>query len=60
ATDIGPAAVPAGRLGIDLTFLAAGFAGVIGGAWLLVEGAVAAASALGVSQAVIGLTIVAV
>jgi cation:H+ antiporter len=49
-----------GRLVRDIAFLAAGFAGVIGGAWLLVEGAVAAAGALGVSQAVIGLTIVAV
>lgn len=60
AADDAIATAPKSRLWIDLAFLALGFAGVIGGAWLLVEGAVAAASALGVSQAVIGLTIVAV
>lgn len=60
ASNTGTAVMPSGRLVRDIAFLAAGFAGVIGGAWLLVEGAVAAATALGVSQAVIGLTIVAV
>jgi len=56
----GSVAAPALRLPLSLVMLAVGFAGVIGGAWLLVQGAVAAASALGVSQAIIGLTIVAV
>lgn len=55
-----PATRPAGRLWVEITFLAAGFVGVIAGAGLLVDGAVSAATALGVSQAVIGLTIVAV
>ena len=55
-----PATGPAGRLWVELGFLAAGFVGVILGAGLLVDGAVSAATALGVSQAVIGLTIVAV
>ncbi|WP_429910625.1 calcium/sodium antiporter [Glycocaulis sp.] len=55
-----PATRPAGRLRVELAFLGAGFAGVIFGAGLLVDGAVSAATALGVSQAVIGLTIVAV
>lgn len=58
--DAGGVTAPAGRLLPSLLLLAGGFAGVIGGAWLLVEGAVAAAGALGVSQAVIGLTIVAI
>ncbi|KPP81469.1 MAG: cation:H+ antiporter [Oceanicaulis sp. HLUCCA04] len=53
-------AAPVLKLPLSLVMLAGGFAGVIGGAWLLVQGAVAAASALGVSQAIIGLTIVAV
>ncbi|MAW87219.1 MAG: sodium:calcium antiporter [Phyllobacteriaceae bacterium] len=52
---------PEGR---SLTFLvlvtAAGLAALFGGARLLVDGATAIATALGVSQAVIGLTIVAV
>lgn len=56
----GSVAAPALKLPLSLVMLAGGFAGVIGGAWLLVQGAVAAASALGVSQAIIGLTIVAV
>ncbi|MFC4725371.1 calcium/sodium antiporter [Glycocaulis abyssi] len=55
-----PATRPAGRLWVELAFLGAGFAGVIFGAGLLVDGAVSAATALGVPQAVIGLTIVAV
>ncbi len=50
---------PASAL-LGVVLLAAGLAGVIGGAWLLVEGAVALASALGVSQALIGLTVVAI
>lgn len=38
----------------------AGLLGVIGGAWLLVTGAVTVAGGLGISEAVIGLTVVAV
>ncbi|PWE18582.1 sodium:calcium antiporter [Marinicauda salina] len=41
-------------------FLGLGIAGVVGGAWLLVTGAVAIAGALGVPETVIGLSIVAV
>ncbi|MFQ5939111.1 MAG: sodium:calcium antiporter, partial [Alphaproteobacteria bacterium] len=46
--------------GLTLAFLIGGLAGVIGGAHLLLEGAVSVARALGVSEAVIGLTLVAV
>lgn len=51
---------PETRLWIAALMLAAGLAGVIAGAALLVEGAVTLARAAGVSDAVIGLTIVAV
>ncbi|MCW5725080.1 MAG: calcium/sodium antiporter [Maricaulaceae bacterium] len=48
------------RLAIALALFAAGLFGVIFGAGLLVDGAVGAAQALGVSETVIGLTVVAV
>lgn len=51
---------PAGRPRIAALMLAAGLIGVVGGAALLVRGAVNLAQAAGVSEAVIGLTIVAV
>ena len=46
--------------GLTLAFLIGGLAGVILGSHLLLEGAVSVARALGVSEAVIGLTLVAV
>ncbi len=48
-----------GNLGADLLFIAAGFGLLILGANFLVEGAVTFARLLGISEAVIGLTIVA-
>lgn len=49
-----------GRLPVALALTALGLTGVVAGAWLLLEGAVALAEDLGVSQTVIGLTVVAV
>lgn len=46
--------------GMIALYLLAGLAILIGGAWLLVEGATGIARALGVSETVIGLTVVAV
>lgn len=63
ARDTGAEAVPsisgmgAGRIAL---FLGGGLAALIGGAWLLVEGATGIARLLGVSETVIGLTVVAV
>jgi cation:H+ antiporter len=51
---------PAGKPLLAAVMLAAGLVGVVGGAALLVQGAVTLAEAAGVSEAVIGLTIVAV
>jgi cation:H+ antiporter len=45
---------------VDLLFLIAGLVGLVAGAHLLVDGAVAVAERFGVSQIVIGLTIIAV
>jgi cation:H+ antiporter len=63
ARDAADAPVPeiAGLSGWAIAaFLAAGLAALVGGAWLLVEGATAIAQDLGVGETVIGLTIVAV
>lgn len=57
AMDI-PGKIPR-SLGLEIIFLIIGFACLIGGADLLVHGAISFAKALGVSEAVIGLTIVA-
>ena len=46
--------------GVVLLYLAAGLAGLVGGAELLVEGAVGIARAAGISESVIGLSVVAV
>jgi cation:H+ antiporter len=46
--------------GLAAAFALGGLIGVVGGAWLLVEGAVALAQRAGVSETVIGLTVVAV
>ncbi|TRO97195.1 calcium/sodium antiporter [Glycocaulis profundi] len=54
------AVAPAARAPVAAAMTLAGLIGVIGGAWLLVTGAVAVAGGLGVSEAVIGLTVVAV
>lgn len=51
---------PEGRLPVALLLLAAGLALIVGGGSLLVSGAVAVAAQLGVSDTIIGLTIVAV
>jgi cation:H+ antiporter len=51
---------PAHRPGLAAIGLLAGIAAIVLGAELLIEGAVQSASALGVSEAVIGLTIVAI
>lgn len=48
------------KRGLAIVYLLAGLVGVIGGARLLVDGATDLALALGVSEAVIGLTVVAV
>ncbi|NBB72768.1 MAG: sodium:calcium antiporter, partial [Bacteroidetes bacterium] len=48
------------RWGIDLLLLGLGLAGLVGGARLLVDGAVALARLLEVSNVVIGLTVVAI
>jgi len=50
--------IPAGTLGIAL-YIVSGFGGLIYGAAMLVESAVSIASAAGVSQTIIGLTLVA-
>lgn len=52
--------VPPASAWLSSLLLIAGLAGVVGGAWLLVQGAVSLATGLGVSQALIGLTVVAV
>ncbi len=51
---------PPHSLGVDLGLIGLGIGGLVGGAHLLVEGAVAIAQGLGVGAIVIGLTIVAV
>lgn len=51
------AGLGAGRMAL---FILGGLAVLIGGAWLLVEGATGIARALGISETVIGLTVVAV
>ena len=55
-----PHAQPEGRLPIALLLFVAGLGLIIGGASLLVDAAIAIAEQLGVSDAVIGLTVVAV
>jgi cation:H+ antiporter len=63
ARDDAMEAVPAGRgmgAGRIAVFLVGGLATLIAGAWLLVEGATGIARALGLSETVIGLTVVAV
>ena len=49
----------AGAWWLDPVYIFAGLAGLAGGAYLLVEGATAVAASFGVSDAVIGLTVVA-
>ena len=51
---------PTGSLGAAIGFFVVGLAVIIGGGTLMVNGAVSIASFLGVSEAVIGLTIVAI
>ncbi len=62
--DIDPALLPhdkpAGRLSVALLLFAAGLALIVGGGSLLVNAAIGIAEQLGVSDAVIGLTVVAV
>jgi cation:H+ antiporter len=62
AQEYGPAAAPAGRAGVavQLLWIAAGLALLVVGSRWLVGGAVAAAQWLGVSEVVIGLTIVSI
>lgn len=60
ASDDGNAAKPSGRMGWDLPVLFLGLAGVMAGGYALVEGAVSLAGSLGISESIIGLTIVAV
>jgi len=55
-----PRAQPAGRLSVALLLFASGLALIVGGGSLLVEAAIGIARHLGVSDTVIGLTIVAV
>lgn len=52
--------IPDMGVGRMLLFLGGGLVALIGGAWLLVEGATGIAQAFGVSETVIGLTVVAV
>ncbi|MBE2214655.1 MAG: calcium/sodium antiporter [Opitutaceae bacterium] len=51
---------PAGSIGVEIAFVAGGLLALMLGARLMVDGAVAIARAAGVSDAVIGLTIVAI
>ncbi|WP_425985631.1 calcium/sodium antiporter [Brevundimonas sp. TWP1-2-1b1] len=51
---------PSGRLGVALVLFVLGLALIVGGGSLLVDGAIGIAQQLGVNDAVIGLTIVAV
>lgn len=53
-------AAPTSRLGVSLLLLAGGLAGVVIGAKLLVDGAISIAEGFGISDTVIGLTVVAV
>jgi cation:H+ antiporter len=53
-------AVPPTGWSLAVALALGGLVGVVGGAWLLVEGAVAIATRAGISEAVIGLTVVAV
>ncbi len=55
-----PEAAPAGSILVPVAIAVAGLAIVVGGGWLLVDGAVGLARAFGISETVIGLTIVAV
>ena len=51
---------PATRLRRDLFFIGLGLAGLVGGGWMIVHGAVAIARQLDINEAIIGLTVVAV
>ena len=52
-------AVSSGPFGLALTFIIVGLAMLVGGAQLMVDNAIAIARVLGISEAVVGLTIVA-
>ena len=58
--ELGKAIPKPEQMWVSLVFLALGFGGLVGGAQLMVDAAVALAESWGLSKAVIGLTIVAV